>query len=160
MLQVWLEKEKKCTSQIPDVPFSSSYLCSGYLCDCHAFPVNDHPPHSFILLDPSSEPSQCFSDHTGGHPCIPGPPGVFFYFYHSPSGTAFKVLDVYPQLLCILVCFYVFVILLFFSFEGMHLWLLEVSRLGIQFKLQLPASTRATATWDPSHVCNLYHSWR
>ena len=84
MLQVWLEKEKKCTSQIPDAPFSSSYLCSGYLCDCQAFLVNDPPPHSFVLLDPSSEPSQCFSDHTGGHPCIPYPPEVYFTIVIPP----------------------------------------------------------------------------
>ena len=35
---------------------------------------------------------------------------------------------------------------------------MEVPRLGVQSELQLLAYTRATATWDPSHVCNLHHS--
>ena len=35
---------------------------------------------------------------------------------------------------------------------------MEVPRLGVELKLQLPACFGATATRDPSHVCNLYHS--
>ena len=35
---------------------------------------------------------------------------------------------------------------------------MQVSRLGIELELQLPAYTTATATWDPSRVCNLHHS--
>ena len=35
---------------------------------------------------------------------------------------------------------------------------MEVPRLGIELELQLPAYTTATATWDPSRVCDLYHS--
>ena len=41
---------------------------------------------------------------------------------------------------------------------GPHLWLMEVPRLGVQSELQLPADTTATASPDPSHVCNLHHS--
>ena len=29
---------------------------------------------------------------------------------------------------------------------------------GVKSELQLPAYTTATATWDPCHICNLYHS--
>ena len=32
------------------------------------------------------------------------------------------------------------------------------SRLGVESELQLTAYTTATATLDPSHVCNLHHS--
>ena len=38
---------------------------------------------------------------------------------------------------------------------GQHM---EVPRLGIKSGLQLLAYTTATATWDPSHICDLYHS--
>ena len=36
---------------------------------------------------------------------------------------------------------------------------MEVLRLGVELELQLPAYTSATVTWDPSHVCNLHHSF-
>ena len=35
---------------------------------------------------------------------------------------------------------------------------MEVSRLGAEWELQLPAYTTATAMWDLSRVCNLHHS--
>ena len=39
---------------------------------------------------------------------------------------------------------------------------MKIPRLGSQWKLQLPAyattTATATATQDPSHVCNLHHS--
>ena len=35
---------------------------------------------------------------------------------------------------------------------------MEVPRLGVELKLQLPAYTTAIATRDPSHVCDLHHS--
>ena len=35
---------------------------------------------------------------------------------------------------------------------------MEVPRLGVKSELQLQAYTIATATWDLSHVCHLYHS--
>ena len=47
----------------------------------------------------------------------------------------------------------------FFSvFLGPHLWHMEVPRLGVKSEPRLPAYATATATWDPSHICNLYHS--
>ena len=35
---------------------------------------------------------------------------------------------------------------------------MEVPRLGVESELQPPACTTATATLDPSHVCDLHHS--
>ena len=35
---------------------------------------------------------------------------------------------------------------------------MEVPRLGVKLELQLPAYTTATATRDPSRVCNLHNS--
>ena len=35
---------------------------------------------------------------------------------------------------------------------------MEVSRLGVELELQLPAFAIATATQDPGHICDLHHS--
>ena len=35
---------------------------------------------------------------------------------------------------------------------------MEIPRLGVEPELQLPAYTTATATWDLSCICELYHS--
>ena len=35
---------------------------------------------------------------------------------------------------------------------------MEGPRLGVQSELQLPAYATGTAMWDPSHVCDPYHS--
>ena len=35
---------------------------------------------------------------------------------------------------------------------------MEAPRLGVQSELQLPAYTTATATKDPSRICDLHHS--
>ena len=37
---------------------------------------------------------------------------------------------------------------------------MEVLRLGVELEVQLQAYTTATATRDPSCVCNLHHSAR
>ena len=47
-----------------------------------------------------------------------------------------------------------------FIFLGLHPRHMEVSRLGVELELQLPAYTTATATLDPSHICDLHHSSR
>ena len=52
-----------------------------------------------------------------------------------------------------LLCLYVFP--LCFCLSKQHM---EVPRLGVESELQLPAYTTATATPDPSHVCDLHHS--
>ena len=46
----------------------------------------------------------------------------------------------------------------FFAFLGVHLWYMEVPRLGVKLELQLLAYTTATATQDPSRICDLHHS--
>ena len=45
-------------------------------------------------------------------------------------------------------------------FLGLHLWHMEVPRLGVQSELELLAYTTATATQDPSRVWDLHHSSR
>ena len=48
-----------------------------------------------------------------------------------------------------------------FCFLGMHLWHMEVPRLGVELELQLLAYATATATQDPSRLCNLHlSSWQ
>ena len=49
-------------------------------------------------------------------------------------------------------------LLFFFSFLGPHPWHMKVSRLEVESEPQLPAYTTATATPDPSHICDLHHS--
>ena len=44
----------------------------------------------------------------------------------------------------------------YFFFLGLHLWHMEVPRLGVASELQLPVFSTAQAMLDPSHVC--YHS--
>ena len=51
-------------------------------------------------------------------------------------------------------CLFVFV----FVFLGPNPQHTEVPRVGVKLELYLPAYTTAIARWDPSHVCNLYHS--
>ena len=53
-----------------------------------------------------------------------------------------------------------FFFLTFLFFLGLHLWHVEVPRLGVKSELQLPAYATATATWEPSRVCDLHHSSR
>ena len=51
--------------------------------------------------------------------------------------------------------------LAFFFFLGPHLQHMEVPRLGVKLELQLPAYTTATATLDPSCICDLHcSSWQ
>ena len=47
---------------------------------------------------------------------------------------------------------------LFFCFLGLHPQHIGDSRLGVQSELQLLAYTTATATSDPSYICDLHHS--
>ena len=49
----------------------------------------------------------------------------------------------------------------FFVLLGLHPQHMELPRLGVSLELQLPAYTTATAAWDLSHICDLYHnSWQ
>ena len=46
----------------------------------------------------------------------------------------------------------------FFIFLEAHSRHMEVPRLGVQLELEPLAYARATATWDPSYVCDLHRS--
>ena len=48
----------------------------------------------------------------------------------------------------------------FFFSLGPHLQYMEVSRLGNERELQLPAYITATAMRDPSYVCDVHHGWQ
>ena len=50
------------------------------------------------------------------------------------------------------------VIFFFFGFLGLHLWHMEVSRLGVELELQLLAYATAMATQEQSRIYNLHHS--
>ena len=54
--------------------------------------------------------------------------------------------------------FLFFLFFFFFVLLGLHLWHVEVPRLGAELVLQLPAYTRAIVTPDPSLICNAHHS--
>ena len=45
-----------------------------------------------------------------------------------------------------------------FCFLGLHLWHMEIPRLGVESELHLPVYAAATAMPDPSCICQLYHS--
>ena len=45
-------------------------------------------------------------------------------------------------------------------FLGPNQWHLEIPMLGVELELQLPAYAIATATGDPSCICDLHHSSR
>ena len=53
-------------------------------------------------------------------------------------------------------CFW-FLFFFFFLFRATPVAYGEVPRLRVQSELQLPDHTRATATQDPSHICDLHH---
>ena len=44
-----------------------------------------------------------------------------------------------------------------FFLLGLYLWHMEIPASKVELELQLQACTTATATWDPSHICNLCH---
>ena len=52
-----------------------------------------------------------------------------------------------------------FILLSFFFLFSLwlHLWHMDVPWLGAESEPQLPAYITATATWDLSHICDLYH---
>ena len=66
-----------------------------------------------------------------------------------------------PPYMCTLIfSLHIFGFYLFIVFLGPHPWHMEVPRLGVESELQLPAYTAATATPDPSRICDLHHCSR
>ena len=53
---------------------------------------------------------------------------------------------------------YFFFFFSFFAFLGLHLQHIEVLRLRVESLLHLQVYAIGTATQDPSHICDLYHS--
>ena len=53
-----------------------------------------------------------------------------------------------------------FSLFLLFFFLGLYLRHMEVSRLGVELGLQRLVYTTATASADPSHICDSCRSWR
>ena len=81
---------------------------------------------------------------------------VFFFCFSHPTlmlPSYASPWNIFLSLL-ILVIFDFF----FFFFSGPHPQNIEIPRLGVELELQLLAYTAATATPDPSHICNLHHS--
>ena len=54
--------------------------------------------------------------------------------------------------------YFLFFYFLSFIFLGLHLWHMEIPRLGVKLEPQLQAYTTAIATQDLSRVCGLHHS--
>ena len=77
-----------------------------------------------------------------------------------PPIKSWFVLTGWGKSLLFLGFFFFFFFFGLFVFLEPHLQHMEVPRLGVKLELQLLAYTTATATWDPSHICNLYHSSR
>ena len=61
---------------------------------------------------------------------------------------------------CIAWLLLLFIYLFILVFLGLHLWHVDVSRLGVTLNLLLPAYARVTGTRDPSYICDLQHSSR
>ena len=59
----------------------------------------------------------------------------------------------FPLLKSLKIFFFFFV-----CFLGLHLQHMEVLRLGVKLRLQLPAYATVTAMQDPSHLHDLHHS--
>ena len=58
------------------------------------------------------------------------------------------------KIFCLFVCLFCFVV----CFLGLQVQHMEVPRLRVKSELLLLAYITATATPDPSHICDLHHS--
>ena len=96
-------------------------------------------PFCFLILSPILS---MFVDQERRNP-------YYFLGVYSEPDTKPVLVSSLPFLFFLFVCF---------CFLGPHPWHMEVSRLGVKSELQLPAYTTATATRDPSHVCDLPHN--
>ena len=86
---------------------------------------------------------------------------VFLAIYHFHSFLNL-ISFFWPLTQCPIFCF------IFFQRDSSSFFLtlvlnmqhMEVPRLGVEVELQLLAYITAIATWDPNHICDLYHSSR
>ena len=79
--------------------------------------------------------------------------------FHSktPETIQWNIIQPEKRMKQYLYFIYLFVCLLA-CFLGLHPRHMEVPRLGAEWELQLPAYATATATPDPSHICDRHHS--
>ena len=116
-------------------------------------PLGDHHAGKIILGTPVTIPAK---------PSLPGlltkAPDMEFLFssFKSFSFNFYFLIPngFYFSIIAGLQCSFFFLLL----FLGLHLWPMELPRLGVKSELQLPIYTTATATRDPSRVSNLHHS--
>ena len=117
-------------------------------------------------VEPSQKDEACYGEEDAGGAAgkgkgwrVPGMgsekmhilPPIILGTTIQPTGWIRKLSSTYA--------FYYYFSFLFFSFFfflGLHPWHMEVPKLGVESVLQLPAY--ATATHNPSYVCNLHHS--
>ena len=78
----------------------------------------------------------------------------------TSSPVIYHCITNYPQAFFFFFFFFCLLLLLLLLFLGPLPRHMEVPRLGVELELQPPAYARATATRDPSRVCNLHHSSR
>ena len=87
---------------------------------------------------------------------------LIFWKYYSRKECISPVLheQSQPRLCCLAIKFIHWLLFFFFCFLGPQLPHMDVPRLGVESELQLPAyiTATATATWDPSYVCDPHHS--
>ena len=67
------------------------------------------------------------------------------------GGELYLSIFCYHRLRVVFFCFVLF-------FCGLYPWPMALPGLGVQLELQVPAYTAATATSDPSRICDLHHS--
>ena len=86
----------------------------------------------------------------------------FFFLLKIFLSLILYILDKLPQYFghCeyLMTGFISFLSFFFFSFYGCTCSIWRFARLGVKLELQLLAYTIATATQDPSHICDLHHS--
>ena len=88
---------------------------------------------------------------------------VFLAIYHFHSFLNL-ISFFWPLTQCPIFCFIFFQrdssFFFFFLTLALNMQHMEVPRLGVEVELQLLAYITAIATWDPNHICDLYHSSR
>ena len=77
---------------------------------------------------------------------------VLLFFFLSCSG------NIFVSFFCFLPFFFFFIIIIIFVFLGPYPQHMDVPRLEVESKLQLPAYTTATAMPDLGCVCDLHRS--
>ena len=136
----------------------------------HIFPIDDRPVSCPWVSAQRIWLNQCLSYTVHPVPSIWGKkkkswviffPKIqiksLFTHVHFLSHSAYSQMQVYT-VNSIFFLFLSFFFFFFFVLLGLHLWHMEVPRLGVKSELQLPVYTTATAMPGPSFICDLHHS--